>query len=168
MRRFKVFQVIEDNYALAWECRVDDNTYCFGVTVLLTPMFGIDFYDGMFVTIPKKKCAVQNGVYRYETKYDGSIKTVPLVKYDYEFAPKTKEELIQRLYENADEMKSGCKIIVGSNKKNNTTTNLKKCDCLVDFFVQEVKENIKTIYTDEAALKRAIEQKCGKLPVDVW
>lgn len=62
-------------------------------------------------------------------------------------------------------MKNECKIMVRSNEKNNTITNLKKCDCLADFLVQE-KDNIKKIiYADEVVLKRVIEQKCGKLPV---
>jgi hypothetical protein len=170
MHKFKIFQVLGDNYALANECRSDDYDYCFGAVVLLTPMSGIDFYDDMFVTVPAKKCAIQDGVYRYETK-NNSLKTVPRIKYDYEFAPETEEELMQRLDEKMDELKNECKIMVGSNKKNNTATNLKKCDCGVDFLAQELIANngdIKTKYTDGEALKKAIEKKCGKLPVDFW
>ncbi len=170
MYRFKVLQVLGDNYALANECEPDDDNYCFGAVVLLTPMSGIDFYDDMFVTIPEKKCAIQDGVYRYETK-NKSLKTVPRIRYAYEFAPESEEELMQRLDETMDEMKNECKTMVRSSKKNNTTTNLKKCDCGVDFLTQEIidnNEDIKTKYTDETALKKAIEQKCGKLPVDFW
>lgn len=166
VRRFEVFQVIEDNYALAHGCNADDDTHCWGTLVLLTPMSGIDFYDDMFVTIPKEKCAVQNGVYRYETRYH-SIKTVPRIEYGCEFVPETEEEFIRRLDEKADQLKICVRLQLKA-KKYNTITNLKKCDCWADFLVQEVKENIKTIYTDEVALKKAIEQKCGKLPVDVW
>lgn len=170
MYRFKVFQVLGDNYALAKECKPDDDNYYFGAVVLLTPQKGVDYYDDMFVGLPKDKCAVQDGVYSYETT-NNSLKTVPRIKYDYEFAPETEEELMQRLNEKMDEMKNECKIMVGSNKKNNTTANLKKCDCGVDFLTQEIIDNngdIKTKYTDETALKKAIEQKCGKLPVDFW
>lgn len=83
MHRFKVFQTFEDKYALAYECKNDDGVLkdsCLGAVVLLTPMSGIDFYDDMLVTIPEKKCAVQNGVYRYETR-DNFIKTVPRIEY---------------------------------------------------------------------------------------
>lgn len=170
MSRFKVFQVLEDNYALAIECRSDDYDYCFGAVVLLTPMSGIDFYDDMFVTVPAKKCAIQDGVYRYETK-NNSLKTVPRIKYDYEFAPETDEELNQRLDEKMDELKKECKTMVGSNKKSNTVANLKRCDCGVDFLAQELIANngdIETKYKDGEDLKKAVEKKCGKLPVDFW
>lgn len=68
MNRFKVFQVLGYNYALANECRPSDENYCFGAVVLLTPQKGVDYYDDMFVNLPKDKCAVQYGVYVYETK----------------------------------------------------------------------------------------------------
>ncbi len=170
MYRFKVFQVLGDNYALADECRSDDSDYCFGAVVLLTPISGVDFYDDMFVTVPAKKCAVQDGVYRYETK-NNSFKTVPRVKYDYEFAPETEEEKMQRFDEKMMELKNECHVMVKSDEKYNTETNIKKCDCGVDFFAQELiagKGNFETKYTDGEALKKAIEKKCGKLPVDFW
>lgn len=168
MYRFKVFQVLGDNYALANECKPDDNDYCFGAVVLLTPQKGVDYYDDMFVGLPKDKCAVQDGVYSYETK-NNSLKTVPRIRYGYEFAAETEEEAMQRFDEKMDDLKNECKIMVRSNKKNNTPANLKKCDCGVDFLAQELNNgDLETKYTDETALKKAIEQKCGKLPVDFW
>lgn len=168
MYRFKVFQVLGDNYALANECRADDNDYCLGAVVLLTPQKDVDYYDDMFVGLPENKCAVQDGVYSYETK-NNSLKTVPRIRYEYEFAAETKEEALQRFDEKMDDLKNECKTMVRSNKKNNTTANLRKCDCGIDFLAQELKsENLETKYTDGEALKKAIEQKCGKLPVDFW
>lgn len=169
MHKFKVFQVLEDNYALANECNSDD-LCAYNPVVLLTPMSGVDFYDGMLVAVPAKKCAIQDGVYRYETK-NNFLKTVPRIRYDYEFAAETEEEFMQRFDEKVDELKNECKIMVRSNKKNNSATNLKKCDCGVDFLAQELIDNngdIETKYADGEALKKAIEKKCGKLPVNFW
>lgn len=168
MYRFKVFQVLGNNYALANECKPDDNNYCFGAVVLLTPQKGVDYYDDMFVGLPKDKCAVQDGVYSYETKND-FLKTVPRIRYAYEFAAETEEEAMQRFNEKMNDLKNECKTMVRSNKKNNTTANLKKCDCGVDFLAQELNNgNLETKYTDSEALKKAIEQKCGKLPTGFW
>ena len=67
MTQFKVLQVVEDGHALAFEC--NDGDYCYNNTVvLLTPQNGIDYYDDMIVGLPDEKCAIQDGVYRYETK----------------------------------------------------------------------------------------------------
>ena len=74
MRRFKVFQVFDDYYALANACTHEKfEDLCTGAVVLLTPQRGIEYYDEMYVSAPEDKCAVQNGVYKYETKNKNHI-----------------------------------------------------------------------------------------------
>ena len=108
MTRFKVLQVLEDNHALAFEC--NSGEYCSNNTVvLLTPQDGVDYYDDMIVFLPKQKCAVQDGVYKYETK-NKSLKTVPIIRYQYEFSPRSEEEAMQRFNEKMEELKNDCKV----------------------------------------------------------
>ena len=169
MTRFKVLQVLEDNHALAYEC--NSGEYCYSNTVvLLTPQDGVDYYDDMTVSLPKQKCAVQDGVYKYETK-NNSLKTVPIIRYQYEFSPRSEEEAMQRFYEKMDEMKDDCKMSLTKNKKHNTDANKKKCDCGVDLLANElltVKNGGTSTFSDAEALKKDIEKQCGKLPIDFW
>ena len=53
MKRFKVFQVFEDNYALANACTSEyGENFCIGAVVLLTPQRNIEYYDEMYVSAP--------------------------------------------------------------------------------------------------------------------
>ena len=169
MTRFKVLQVLEDNHALAFEC--NSGKYCSNNTVvLLTPQDGVDYYDDMIVFLPKQKCAVQDGVYKYETK-NKSLKTVPIIRYQYEFSPRSEEEAMQRFHEKMDEMKDDCRMSLTKNKKHNTDANKKKCDCGVDLLANElltVKNGGTSTFSDAEALKKDIEKQCGKLPIDFW
>ena len=80
MRRFKVFQVFEDSYALASACTAEyDENFCIGAVVLLTPQRNIEYYDEMYVSAPDNKCAIQDGVFKYETK---NKRILPLIYYE--------------------------------------------------------------------------------------
>lgn len=167
--RFKIFQVIENNYALASVCE-DDGKYCLGMTVLLTPQKGVDYYDDMYVRLPKDKCATQDGVYKYETK-NGNIKTVPRLRWDYEYEATTDEEEERRFYESVDELNAYCKEEMSNNKKTNNAANFKQCDCATNVFAEELMEikrnGNKEDYENqnfENNLKKKIEKKCGKVP----
>lgn len=168
MRRFRVFQVIESNYALAHECASDyDKDFCIGAVVLLTPQRNIDYYDDMYVSVPKDKCAIQNGVYQYVTKNE-NLKTVPVIRFDYEFSPSSEEEYFERIYEFVEDARYECKLVVVNNKKWNTKANLKKCDCVFDSMINKTEElknkNLPDTETVKKNLVESIEKKCGKLP----
>lgn len=168
MRRFKVFQVFEDSYALASACTAEyDKNFCIGAVVLLTPQRNIEYYDEMYVSAPDNKCAIQDGVYKYETK-NKTIKTVPVIRFDYEFSSSSKEEDLERFYEKMEDVRYECKLSVINNKKQNTKANINKCDCVVDFITNEFMAiRDKTAAEKEKfekELPKSIEKKCGKIP----
>lgn len=137
MRRFKVFQVFEDDYALANACTASfDDIFCIGAVVLLTPQRNIEYYDDMYVSTPNEKCAVQDGVYKYETK-NKTHKTVPVIRFDYEFSSSSEEEDLGRFHDEMEDVRYECKLSVINNKKQNTKANINKCDCIVDFITEE-------------------------------
>lgn len=168
MVRFKVLQVFADGYALAYEC--NDGKFCYNNTiVLLTPQPGVYYYDDMLVNIPEEKCAIQDGVYRYETKNE-SIKTVPIIQYDYEYEAKNDEEREKRFFETMDNLRFGCKNSMTQDKKTNNSKSMKKCDCFIDSFITTYKEMNTKNPSDkekdkviENMLKNA-EKKCGSIP----
>lgn len=168
MRRFKVFQVFEDYYALANACTASfDENFCIGAVVLLAPQRNIEYYDDMYVSTPNEKCAVQDGVYKYETK-NKIHKTVPVIRFDYEFSSSSKEEDLERFYEKMEDVRYECKLSVINNKKQNTKANINKCDCVVDFITNEFMAiRDKTAAEKEKfekELPKSIEKKCGKIP----
>lgn len=166
MTRFQVFQVFDDSYALANACMEEwDYSYCNGAVVLLTPQRNIEYYDEMYVSAPNNKCAVQNGVYKYETKSKNQ-KTVPVIRFEYEFSSLSEEEKLERFTDKMEDLRYECKLSVTNNKKQNTKANLNKCDCIVNFITSEfislkdstVKEEIEEDFSDR------LEKKCGKIP----
>lgn len=44
------------------------------------------------------KCAIQDGVYTYQPKKNGS-KTVPRIRWEYEYSPKGEEDSMKKFYE---------------------------------------------------------------------
>lgn len=167
MRQFKVFQVFDGNHALAFEYN-GDSLYAYNPVVLLTPMRGIDFYDDMLFSLPSEKCAVQDGTYKYETK-DKRIKTVPRITYEYAYSTDSEEEKMKRFYEHMDDLRYECKLSLTGNKKNNTSANRKKCDCSVDFLIEDIlamKE--KGTYSSGNDSQKQMEKKCGRLPNGFW
>ena len=169
MRRFKVFQVFEDDYALANACTASfDDIFCIGAVVLLTPQRNIEYYDDMYVSTPNEKCAVQDGVYKYETK-NKTHKTVPVIRFDYEFSSSSEEEDLGRFHDEMEDVRYECKLSVINNKKQNTKANINKCDCIVDFITEEflnIKDK-KLPDTEQEAfeknLSKKMEKKCGKI-----
>lgn len=69
----EVFQTIEPTMALAKFGRFPDETL-----VLLINYENQYYYDGQKIQIPSDKCAIQLGIYQYETKME-LLKTVPAV-----------------------------------------------------------------------------------------
>ncbi len=166
MKRFQVFQVFDDSYALANACTADwDSSYCNGAVVLLTPQRDIEYYDEMYVSAPKNKCAIQDGVFKYETK-NKTHKTVPVVRFDYEFSSSSEKEALERFYDKMEDARYECKLSVVNNKKQKTKANITKCDCIVDFITNEFLNLKDKTDTDkfEKELPKKIEKKCGKIP----
>lgn len=166
MKHFQVFQVFDDSYALANACTADwDSSYCNGAVVLLTPQRDIEYYDEMYVSAPKNKCAIQDGVFKYETK-NKTHKTVPVVRFDYEFSSSSEKEALERFYDKMEDARYECKLSVVNNKKQKTKANITKCDCIVDFITNEFLNLKDKTDTDkfEKELPKKIEKKCGKIP----
>ncbi len=170
MRRFKVFQVFDDNYALANACTAGyGENFCIGAVVLLTPQRNIEYYDEMYVSAPDNKCAVQDGVYKYETR-NKTHKTVPVIRFDYEFSSSSEEEDLERFHDEMEDVRYECKLSVINNKKQNTKANITKCDCIVDFVTREflsLKDKELTEIDVEKFGKefsKKLEKKCGKIP----
>ena len=170
MRRFKVFQVFEDSYALANACTSEYNKdFCIGAVVLLTPQRNIEYYDEMYVSTPDNKCAVQDGVYKYETKKK-IHKTVPVVRFEYEFSSVSEEEDLIRFQDAMEDVRYICKLSAANskNKKQNTQESISKCDCVIDFITNEFMNLKDRTDTDkekfEKEFSKRLEKKCGKIP----
>ena len=149
MERFKVVQVFQNRYALAFHC---DDGYCLGTTVLLAPQKDIDYYDNLRVKPPVGRCAQQDGVFRYENK-QGDFKTVPVIRWGYKYEAENKEESLKRLKELTDEAIDECKqshIL----DKTDTSENMKKCECVI-------KEAIRAGLKNENYTSDEIEKKCS-------
>ncbi len=163
MRRFKVFLVFENSYALASACTAEYNeNFCIGPVVLLTAQRNIEYYDEMYVSAPDNKCAIQDGVFKY------THKTVPVIRFDYEFSSSSEEEDLERFYDKIEDVRYECKLSVINNKKQNTKANITKCDCIVDFITDEFLALKDKTDVDkekfEKELSKKIEKRCGKIP----
>lgn len=168
MKRFKVFQVFEDSYALANACTSEyDEDFCIGAVVLLAPQRNIEYYDDMYVSSPDNKCAIQDSVYKYETK-NKTHKTVPVVRFDYKFSSSSEEEDLERFYDKMEDVRYECKLSVINNKKQNTKANITKCDCIIDFITNEFIALKNKTDADkekfEKEFSKRLEKKCGKIP----
>lgn len=162
MERFKIFQTLPVNYALAYNCKKNDEDYCFGAIVLLTPQRNVDYYDGMFVTSPVGKCAVQDGIYRYESK--SGLNTVPRIRWAFKYAPENEQEAVAQLNEYMENSINECKLIYASDEKTNTEENMKNCDCVVkEAFRYRFRKSEEIEISTEDLIKN-IKEKCGKIP----
>lgn len=162
MSRFQVFQVFDDSYALANACTADwDSSYCNGAVVLLTPQRNIEYYDEMYVSAPENKCAVQNGVYKYETK-NKDYKTVPVIRFEYEFSSLSEDEDLERFYDKMEDARYECKLSVVNNKKQNTKANITKCDCVVDFITNEFLKLKDKTDADKDKFEKGLPNKIEK------
>lgn len=162
MERFKIFQTFPANYALANNCKEDDRDYCFGAVVLLTPQLNVDYYDNMFVTPPVGKCAVQDGIYRYESK--NGLNTVPRIRWDFRYEPENDQEAVVQLKDFMKNKINECKLIYASDEKTNTEENMKNCNCTI---VEAVKYRLQHPDGNETSSKdmvKHVKEKCGKIP----
>ena len=122
----------------------------------------IEYYDEMYVSAPDNKCAIQDGVFKY------THKTVPVIRFDYEFSSSSEEEDLERFYDKIEDVRYECKLSVINNKKQNTKANITKCDCIVDFITDEFLALKDKTDVDkekfEKELSKKIEKRCGKIP----
>ena len=149
VRKVKVFQVLDDGSALAEECE-EGQKYCFGITVFLEARRGVDYYDGMIISIPEDRCFIQNGVYKYWGK------TVPVLSYSYRYQPISEEDAFMQLKDYEEHMNFSCKNDLKFRKKD-TEKNLKKCDCISETIFERVWNN------SDGNIKVELEKKCGDL-----
>lgn len=164
----EVFQVFSDG-ALAFTCERNGYDDCsWGVTVAVPKSVSDILYDKQRIKAPKGKCIVFNDTYQYENK-DGDIKTVPIVSFEYEYAPATAAEFEERLIETKLEIYDFCLEETNKTFKKTTEDNKKKCSC----FSESVIEQLWTIMSENPDAKidtmgtkilQEAENKCGKLP----
>lgn len=160
VNEFEVLQAL-DNGALAYECTLWDGCSVWNQTVFLTKQLNVDYYDGMIVKSPKDKCAVIDGVYRYESK-DERIRTVPIIRFEYKNPPKSEEEFLERASEFKEIVNDEC---ITTMKSQENKEDKKFCSC----YANELKEAMVKFHTENekfnADLVNAkIRKKCGKLP----
>ena len=82
LKSFKVFQVLNNGWALAHSSSKSNPEYGFEFgdpVVYLKPIEGKAYYDDMVLNLSTKKVARQIGTYRYETQKE-FVKTVPVIE----------------------------------------------------------------------------------------
>ena len=164
--KFKIFQVFDDNYALARSCEDNDDTLCLGLVVLLTPQENIDYYDEMYILAPDNKCPVQDGVYRYTTKNDIK-KTVPIIYFEDKILDSDDKISTIDKYNDYDleAFENSCI----SSLDNKTAENIKVCKCMANFLKNDLLNiTLKELYEiDEESVGEYIftkmQNKCGTI-----
>lgn len=159
---FKVFQAL-DGGALAHECTFAEGCSTWNQLVFLSKQRGIDYYDGLIVKAPNKKCAIRDGVYRYTTKQEIS-KTVPVIRFDYKNEPKTEEEMTERLQDYYQDVYHVCLDDFESNKEKKDE---KFCGCYADTFVSlllDIYAGEETQEDYKGKFDKDVKKNCGKLP----
>ena len=170
--QFEIFQVLNDG-ALAHECTFADGCSAFNQTVFILNQRNIDYYDGMKVSTPSGKCAVRDGVYKYESK-DGRMRTIPVISFEYKNEPKSEEEFLERIGELREDIYDSCLVEINKESSKNRDKNTKKCECVADTMIDRI---IDMTVIDDSLQKQDMEsekfvkdfmldmeKKCGKLP----
>lgn len=160
-REFEVFQALNDGGALAWEC-----TFLYGCSYQNQPVYldwqpNIDYYDGMMVKVPSSKCAVRDGVYKYTNKQD-TLKTVPVIKFEYKDAPKSENDILERLDDKHNRMYAACLYDSKASGKEDP----KFCSCYAEQFMKyfmEINFQENAEYSNDI-LNKTVKKECGKLP----
>lgn len=153
--KVKVFQVLDDGYALADVCEDYNSKYCIGKVVLLAVDRKYEYYDEMIVEPEADKCFMQAGVYRYETK-NGKNKTVPRVGFIYKYYADTEEERLYRIYEMAKDERFWCeRAFKLENRSDNGI-----CECR-ELYMKKESGRLKNITWEK--VKIIIDDKCGKI-----
>lgn len=147
VRRFKVLQVIGDS-ALAYECFTQDCSDYYHNTLDLITKDNVDYYDDMIYEVAPDKCAVRNGVYKYENK-QGTIKTVSVIYFSYMNNAQTEEERQRRILEAKIKLADIC---LSDFEGKETQKDIEFCECYGD------------VYIDSDGDKNEVKKKCGKLP----
>lgn len=133
VRRFKVLQAVYHNTGLAFECFTHDcsDAYRNNLDFILGDKVSEDLYDNMIYEVPADKCAVRDGVFRYETK-DGSLKTVSRIVFEYKNDYQSEEEHQKRIYEAKENIASMC---LNWYEDENLPKNEKYCTCFANSYV---------------------------------
>ncbi len=87
----------------------------------------------MIVKVPSNKCAIRDGVYKYISKQD-NLKTVPVIRFDYKNAPKSKKDISERLEDMHNEVYSTCLYEFKLDEKEEQ----KICSCFTERFMKYV------------------------------
>jgi hypothetical protein len=151
----KVFQTL-DGYALASVCDYKGEDYCLGMTVRVDE-FTEPLYDKKRISAPKGKCIVFTDTYKYETK-DESVKTVPVIGFEYEYEATTEDEAIVRAVNDLQDIKKSCVMYMGKEYKDMPTEEKEeKCGCII-------KESFEATHNKTKLTRKSLEKKCGKVP----
>lgn len=150
VRKFKVLQALGHNTALAYECDDSDCSWYYNnnLDMILGDNVNEDLYDGMIYEVPTDKCAVRNGVYKYENK-QGDIKTVSQVIFQYKNNPSSEEEQQYRIDKVKENLYHICMRDLEDNKQ---TKDEKYCICF--------GEN----YFNSNGDTQIVKKECGKFP----
>ena len=151
----KIFQTLA-GYALASVCDYKGEDYCLGMTVKVDE-FTEPLYDKKRISAPKGKCIVFKDTYKYETK-DESVKTVPVVGFEYEYEANTEEETLERAIADLQDIKKSCVLYMGKEYKDMPTSEKEeKCECIL-------KESFENVQNKTKLTRKTLEKKCGKVP----
>lgn len=150
VRRFKVLQAIHHNTGLAFECFTPDcsDAYSNNVNFIFGDKVSEDLYDGMIYEVPADKCAVRNGVYKYQNK-EGTQKTVSQIVFEYKNNYQSEEEHQNRISEAKENIYALC---INSYEDEELPQDEKYCSCYG------------SSYIDNGGDAKAIKKECGKLP----
>lgn len=160
-REFQVLQALNNGGALAYECTFWDGCSYQNQVVYLDWQPNVDYYDNMMVKVPANKCAVMDGVYKYTNKQD-TLKTVPIIKFEYKDAPKSEKDILERLDDKYDRMYAACLYDSKAIGKEDS----KFCSCYAEQFMKyfiELSSQENMVYSDDI-LNEKIKKECGKLP----
>ena len=160
-REFEVFQALNDGGALARECTFWDGCSYQNQLVYLDWQPNVDYYDDMIVKLPSNKCAVREGVYKYMNKQD-TLKTVPIIKFEYKDAPKSEKDILDRLEDKHNRMYAACLY----DSKANGQEDIKFCTCYAKQFMKyfiDINSQKNAHYSSDV-LNKIIKKECGKLP----
>lgn len=150
VRRFKVLQAIHHNAGLAFECFTLDcsDAYSNNLNFILGDKISEDLYDGMIYDVPTEKCAVRNGVYKYQNK-EGTQKTVSQIVFEYKNDCQSEEERQSRIYEAKENIYALCMNLYEDEE---LPQDEKYCSCYG------------SSYIDNSGNANAVKKECGKLP----
>lgn len=159
VQEFKVLQAL-NNGALAYECNFSDGCSVFNQIVFLDNQRSVDYYDGMIVKAPQEKCAVRDGVYKYTNK-ENTLKTVPVIKFEYKNYPKDEKEIARRKEEYREDIYLMCLNDFEANKEKRDTV---FCKCYSETWIDILSNEELDREQFVNNLNSSVKKNCGKLP----